>query len=438
MIIPSPDQAFAIDYKATTMNRDEMDKSQALTVQIFLLLGSAIICIAARSFVRFRQYGWKNLGLEDVFAVAGMLFFVPNVVLAYLMNTTTHWISNQNTLESDFIGTQSNSNKYQLMEFGSKLYLYNWLSYSTALWALKAAFLACVIRQAAQSGRQTHQMLGFGFLFVTWAATTLAFSQSCRPLSNMWQVYPDPGRHCQLAASPTLAWFFFGSDTMTTLYLAAAAMPLALKRGKAMRETLLWLTTGVCGLIITVAALARAMIMVSNRNPSAKRTAEILAIWQIFVSIVTVALTECFYHSEEPYSYPDLKDIEDARFNDFMYSSRFSARQHSLAESEVTIVVDPSEEDMYKKDAEVSVQEVGPEGRRNSGIERKIEVSVLQESFIVAPEGPCNICGNYTKGWANDDGANKPEQRSHYFGSDIHFHVPRYGRKTSNTDETTI
>jgi hypothetical protein len=70
-----------------------------------------------------------------------------------------------------------------------------------------------------------------------------------------------------------------------------------------------------------------------------------------------------------------------------------------------------------------------PEGRRNSWIERKVEVTVLQENFIVAPEGPCDICGNYTRSWANDEGANKPEQRSSYFGSNIHFHVPQYGRK---------
>jgi hypothetical protein len=163
-----------------------------------------------------------------------------------------------------------------------------------------------------------------------------------------------------------------------------------------------------------------------------------LAIWQIFVLISIVGITECFYHPQEPSFYPDLKDIEDARFNDFIYSSRFSARQHSFADSEVTIFVDPSEEDLCEKDVEVSVQEVMPEGRRDSWIERKIEVSVFQESFIVAPEGPCNICGNYTKGWANDEGANKPEQRSHYFGSDIHFHVPRYGRKTIDTDEEMI
>ncbi|KAL9473961.1 hypothetical protein ACSS6W_008341 [Trichoderma asperelloides] len=439
MITPPQDQIFPLDFEATTMNRNEMDKAPALTVQIFLLLGSAIICIAARSFIRFRQCGWKKLGLEDVLAVAGVIFFVPNVVLAYLMNTMTHWIGNQTTLKTAFIGTQPNSNEYHLMELGSKLYLYNWLSYSTALWTLKAAFLAYIIRQTAESGRrQTHQMSGFSFLLVTWVATTVAFSQSCRPLSNMWQAYPDPGRYCQPATSPVLVWVYFGFDSITTLYLAMAAMPLTLKRSKTMQETLQWLTTLLCWIIITVAALTRAIILVSNRNPGAERTAETLAIWQLFVLISTVGLTEYFYHPQGPFSHPSLKDIEDARFNDFIYSSRFSARQHSLAESEATIVVDPSEADMYKKDVEVSVQEVAPEGRRNSGIERKIEVSVLQESFIVAPEGPCDICGNYTRSWANDEDANKPEQRSYYFGSDIHFHVPRYGRKTSDTNETTI
>lgn len=149
-------------------------------------------------------------------------------------------------------------------ELGSKLYLYNWLSYSAALWTLKAAFLAYVIRQTTESGRRrTHQMFGFGFLFVTWVATTLVFSQSCRPLSNMWHLYPDPGRYCQPATSPVLVWVYFGFDTITTLYLAMAAIPLALKRSKPMWETLQWFTTLLFGLIITAAALTRAIILVS-------------------------------------------------------------------------------------------------------------------------------------------------------------------------------
>jgi hypothetical protein len=73
MIISPQDQTFAMEFEATTMNRSEMDKPPVLMIQIFLLLGSAIICIAARSFMRIRQYGWKNLGLEDVLAVAGVV-----------------------------------------------------------------------------------------------------------------------------------------------------------------------------------------------------------------------------------------------------------------------------------------------------------------------------------------------------------------------------
>ena len=134
-----------------------------------------------------------------------------------------------------------------------------------------------------------------------------------------------------------------------------------------------------------------------------------------------------FYHPTGSPSYPPTKDTDDAAFNNFIYSNRFSTRQHSLAESEATIVVTPEVTTLYEKFAEPSVQEIEAQGRRNSGIERKVEVSVLQENFIIAPEGPCDICGNYTRSWANDEDANKPEQRSSFFGSNIHFHVPKYG-----------
>ncbi|KAM0264878.1 hypothetical protein ACHAQJ_000394 [Trichoderma viride] len=412
------------------MNQDEMDKVQALTIQIFLLLGGAIISIAARLFIRCRQVGSKNLGIEDALAVAGVIFFVPNVVLAYIMNTSTYWIGNRSLLVNDQFEAQPSSYEYHLTKLGSKLYLYNWLCYSTALWTIKAAFLAYIIRQTAESGRrQTHQILGFSFLLVTWVATTVAFLQSCRPLSDMWQVYPDPGRHCQPATSPVLVWVYFGFDIATTLYLTCAAMPLAIKTGKHMWEKLQWLTMLLCGLIVTATAVARAVILVSDHHPSAERTAETCAIWQIFILISAVGLTECFYHPEGSFSLPNFRDMDDNSFNDFMYSSRFSVRKQSIAESEATIVVAPSETDIYDKAAEASAEEIMPEGRRNSWIERKIEVSVLRENFIVAPEGPCDICGNYTRSWANDDGANKPEQRSYYVGSSIHFHVPQYGRK---------
>lgn len=68
---------------------------------------------------------------------------------------------------------------------------------------------------------------------------------------------------CQPATSQALVWGYFSFDTTTSLYLAMAAMPLALKRGKSMWQTLQWLTTLVCGLIITAAALTRAIMLVS-------------------------------------------------------------------------------------------------------------------------------------------------------------------------------
>lgn len=122
-----------------------------------------------------------------------------------------------------------------------------------------------------------------------------------------------------------------------------------------------------------------------------------------------------------------MRDINDASFNDFLYSARFSTRQHSLAESDATIVVTPEVTELHDKFAESSVEEIVVQERRNSGIQRKVEVLVLQESFVVAPEGPCDICGNYTRSWANDEDADKPEQRSSFFGGNIHFHVPNYG-----------
>ncbi|KAL6864262.1 hypothetical protein J3F83DRAFT_762075 [Trichoderma novae-zelandiae] len=416
------DKNSARDFEPIPMDRDDMDKAEALTIQIFLLLGAALISIGGRLYVRCRQLGAKNLGLDDGLAVAGMILFVPNVILAYHLNTQTHRMGNHSM--NGHAGTRPSSVGYQLREFGSKLYLYNWLCYSAALWTLKAAFLASILRRAAESGRrQAHRYLGFCFLAVTWIATTIAFLQSCRPLSCMWQVYPDPGQYCQPATSPVLVWVYLGFDIITNLYLALAAVPVAAKEGKSMRDKLQWFAALVCGMLATGTAIARAAILSSDHDLDAEQNAEAWAIWQIFfIFVAAVGFTEVSYHS-----YPHWRYIDDCRFNDFIYSSRFSARQPSLAESEATIVVTPELTELHDKLAESSVEEITVEGRRNSGIHRKVEVSVFQESFIIAPEGPCDICGNYTRSWANDEDADKPEQRSSYFGGNVHFHVPDYG-----------
>ncbi|KAL7945819.1 hypothetical protein V8C42DRAFT_44972 [Trichoderma barbatum] len=414
------------DIETIPMNRDDMDKAEALTIQIFLLLGAALISIGGRLYIRWRQVGAKNLGLDDGLAIAGVILFVPNVVLAYMMNTRTNWMGNHSV--GDFIESQPSNVEYQMRELGSKLYLYSWLSYSAALWMFKAAFLANVLRRTPESGRrQIHQYLGFGFLVVTWIATTMAFLQSCRPLSHMWQVYPDPGRYCQPATSPVLVWVYFGFDTVTNIYLAFAALPIAVRKDQPTWEKLQWVATLVCGLLATGAAVARAVILVSDRYSSSEQTAEAWAIWQIFIFVAAVGFTEVFYHPGGSPPYPPMRDIDHTSFNNFIYSDRFSTRQHSLAESEATIVVTPEVTDLHDKFAELSVREIEIQGRRNSGIQRKVEVSVLQENFVIAPEGPCDICGNYTRSWANDEDAHKPEQRSSFFGSNIHFHVPKYG-----------
>ncbi|RFU75864.1 pth11-typeg- -coupled receptor [Trichoderma arundinaceum] len=402
------------------MSLDEMDKARTLTVQMSLLLGLASISIVGGRFcMRWWQVGLKNLGLDDYLPVAGGILFVPNVVLAYLMNTQTHWVGNQSVLSNDPVATQPSGSEDQLRELGSKLYLYNWLCFSTALWTLKAAFLANILRQTTKYGRrQIHQYLGFGLLAVTWAASTMAFLQSCGPLSHTWQVYPDLGRSCQPAMSPVLVWVYFGFDMATNLYLALTAVSVAAGGSATTLDKLQWLGTLVCGLLVTAAAVARAVILVSAHNASTWQTAETWALWQIFFLICAVTSTEY---------YPRIREGDDTDFNNFIYSTRFSDRKNSLAESEATIVVSPSVTDLYNKFAEPSLGEIRSEERRNSGIQRKVEVSVFQEAFEIAPEGPCDICGNYTRGWANDDGANKPEQRSSYFGGPIHFHVPNYG-----------
>lgn len=70
-MILAKDENSAQGFEATTMTRDEMDKAQALTIQIFLLLATTLISIGGRVFMRWRRVGLKSFGLDDALAIAG-------------------------------------------------------------------------------------------------------------------------------------------------------------------------------------------------------------------------------------------------------------------------------------------------------------------------------------------------------------------------------
>lgn len=69
------------DIETISMSRDNMEKAEALTIQLFLLLGAALVSIGGRLYARWRQVGMKNLGLDDGLAIAG-------VVSIFVMHST--------------------------------------------------------------------------------------------------------------------------------------------------------------------------------------------------------------------------------------------------------------------------------------------------------------------------------------------------------------
>lgn len=96
----------------------------------------------------------------------------------------------------------------------------------------------------------------------------MALFQHCRPLSCVWQVYPDSGQHCQPATSPVPVWVHLGFDVVTTIYLAFAAVSVAAREIKPTRDKLQWFAALVCGLFATGAAVARAVILSSVCLPN--------------------------------------------------------------------------------------------------------------------------------------------------------------------------
>lgn len=115
--------------------------------------------------------------------------------------------------------------------------------------------------QSKMPGAKTRAWFGAGFLLLTWAATTVTVFASCRPFTNYWQIFPNPGVMCQPAISPILIGVFLACNIITDVYLISIPIPVLLKARLRSSQKISLVCLFSCNILITGVSLTRAILM---------------------------------------------------------------------------------------------------------------------------------------------------------------------------------
>ncbi|KAK4071750.1 uncharacterized protein Triagg1_5988 [Trichoderma aggressivum f. europaeum] len=258
------------------------------TVEAFTLLAVGIAITVLRTYARVRFAGWRGLSGDDYLAWLAILFYIAETCLAYSVGNAANGLANNNMTDEQRAALSPDDPEYHLRVLGSKIQIAGWSTYSTLLWTLKASLLIFYIRLTDGLARhyRIRIYIGFAFLAASYIVVAMNLYLSCRPFHKLWQIFPDPGNHCQPAVSNQIIWVYWAFNVTTDLYIISIPLPMlwttTLKPWR--KVGLIFLFSG--GLFVVVCATLRCALIVLDTANGAQLAGS-WAVRETFVAVVT-------------------------------------------------------------------------------------------------------------------------------------------------------
>ncbi|KAI1270257.1 hypothetical protein F5Y18DRAFT_421746 [Xylariaceae sp. FL1019] len=238
----------------------EVDPSFLIEVWIYYFLGVSVLLI--RFATRLRMVGIRGFQGDDWFALVVLTMFTVDA-------STVHIIYH--------IGTNVESSALQLkrpltdveiarFEYGSKLELLAWYSYTALLWSLKGTMLCFFQRMTI--GLWQHRLvkwIGLGCV-LSYMAVFLTVTFGCYPTHENWQVVPIPPQRCSFRLQNFLVTVVL--NVMTDAAILCIPLPLLWKLQIPLRRKLVILALLSSGFFVIAAAIIRVVLSLTA-HPSA-------------------------------------------------------------------------------------------------------------------------------------------------------------------------
>ncbi|KAI1754199.1 hypothetical protein F4782DRAFT_46502 [Xylaria castorea] len=221
----SPDPATAA---AAAAAASAAAAARASNIELFTLYSIGVLVTILRTYSRIKAVGIRNLRGDDLLIWIAVLFYTTQTVLGYSVGSVAHGLANNGMTDAERAALSPDDPEYQMRIIGSKIQIAGWSIYSSLMCFLKLSVLIFYMRLTEGLGQRYRLQIwaGFGLVIGSFIASIAAILFSCVPIYRNWQIYPDPGNHCQPAISTTIVWTCFAANVTTDLYLILIPLPM--------------------------------------------------------------------------------------------------------------------------------------------------------------------------------------------------------------------
>ncbi|KAF4980403.1 hypothetical protein FZEAL_3582 [Fusarium zealandicum] len=266
----------------------------SFTIEAFVLLGIGLGIISMRTFVRVSSVGFGRLEADDYLMLVAAITYSIETALAYSVGAYWHGLANSGMTDEQRKALDPESAEYMLRVNGSKTQIAGWSTYTFLLWVLKAAMCSFYLRLTdGLDNYRPRIFVGFGLIFVTWVAVLLSILLGCQSFEKNWQIYPNPGNHCQPAISNIDVFVTVVLNATTDLYLLSIPVPMLWSARLPMPKKIGLITLFSGGIFVTAAGILRCVLIVTNPVTGAQQAGS-WAVRETFVAVVTTNLPMIF------------------------------------------------------------------------------------------------------------------------------------------------
>ncbi|KAI1128160.1 hypothetical protein F5Y10DRAFT_181630 [Nemania abortiva] len=265
------------------------------TIQLWTLYAVGVSVTILRTYARVKAVGISGLRGDDILIWIGIIFYTAQTVLGYSVGNVAHGFANNGLTDAERIALSPNDPEYHLRVVGSQIQLAGWGIYSALMCFLKLSVLVFYVRLTEGLGQRYKLQIraGFALVIATSVASVLAVLTSCVPIYRNWQIYPDPGNHCQPAISAPIVWTCYAANVTTDIYLILIPLPMlwgsSLKLAKKLASSFVL----SAGIFVLVSATLKTAFVIADPVDGAQLAGQ----WgtrEAFVAVFTTNLPMIF------------------------------------------------------------------------------------------------------------------------------------------------
>ncbi|EXJ81491.1 hypothetical protein A1O3_07784 [Capronia epimyces CBS 606.96] len=254
--------------------------------EAFTLLGVGVGVVAARMVSRVYMVGVKGLWFDDYLMLFATVVYGLETGTAYVVGAWWFGLANNGMTDEQRRTLDPNSQEYRFRVNGSKTQLVGWSLYTLLLWTLKLCMILFYDRFTQSLDYMKHRIrIGYAIVVTTYLVTELSILLGCHPFHKNWQIFPDPGNHCQPAISRIDLYVTVILNVFSDLYLLSIPIPILWKADVPLVKKLSLIGIFGGAVFVMAAGILRAALVIKDPVGGAQQAGS-WAVRETFVAVV--------------------------------------------------------------------------------------------------------------------------------------------------------